>query len=64
MNGLSYLHSLNILHRDIKPANILFKKEGDITFIAISDFGLSKMLEKGENHSEEKCGTLLYSSPE
>ena len=43
IDGLEYLHSINIMHRDIKPDNILFDKSNNIK---ITDFGLSALLKQ------------------
>jgi serine/threonine protein kinase len=64
LSGLNYMHNIHILHRDLKPSNILLKEADNLNTIAISDFGLAVQLENGKTHSDERCGTLLYSSPE
>lgn len=59
LQGLEYLHSINILHRDLKPENILF---GDDGHYKLSDFGVSKNV----NYSTAKTlvGSPLYMAPE
>jgi serine/threonine protein kinase len=42
--GLEYLHYLNIIYRDLKPENILMDDDG---YIALTDYGLAKVLTKG-----------------
>ena len=41
LQGLSYLHSKNIIHRDIKPANILLIDENDLSSVKLADLGLA-----------------------
>ncbi|VDN00822.1 unnamed protein product [Thelazia callipaeda] len=57
--GLHYLWIHNVMHRDIKPSNILVNTRGDVK---ISDFGLSRQLEK--SFACSYVGTSLYMAPE
>ena len=47
ISGLSYIHSKNIIHRDINPENLLLDNN---MILKISDFGVSKKIEKDNNH--------------
>lgn len=64
LEGLSFLHSQNIIHRDIKCANILVANDGTIK---LSDFGASKRLGstvKFEVLSKSLRGSPYWMAPE
>lgn len=63
VHGLSHIHSMNIIHRDLKPHNILIDPKG---VLKISDMGLAKKLDHGENSfsTQSSTGTLGWQAPE
>lgn len=69
LRGLQQIHASGILHLDLKPDNVLISGEGTA---AVSDFGISKLLEKADLIGNpalsvslpEISGTLLYMAPE
>lgn len=61
LEGLNYLHGLNIVHRDIKPSNLLVNDKGEVK---IADFGLSHVVKGGSEPSDCNAGTCGYMSPE
>lgn len=64
LHALAYIHRNGIVHRDIKPENVLVQSKNPF-FVKLSDFGLSKMIEKEDAAVFITfCGTLLYCAPE
>jgi mitogen-activated protein kinase kinase kinase len=68
LQGLSYLHSSEIIHRDIKGANILVDNKGSVK---ISDFGISKRIEASTLGGSKKGaqrvslqGSVFWMAPE
>ncbi|KAF9256325.1 kinase-like protein [Marasmius fiardii PR-910] len=62
-NGLSYLHSKDIVHADLKGVNILITPSGRA---CIGDFGLSRVLESQglTNSGSRPIGTSRWLAPE
>ncbi|KAJ1690190.1 hypothetical protein LUZ63_014345 [Rhynchospora breviuscula] len=60
LNGLAYLHSMNIMHRDIKGANLLVDAKG---VVKLADFGMAKHL-SGLAPNLSLKGTPYWMAPE
>jgi len=60
-SGLAFLHGRQIVHGDIKPGNILINDGGQA---ALTDFGLSIVLEMSGFTTKNTPGTLRYMAPE
>lgn len=59
--ALEELHKHKVVYRDLKPENIIIDKTG---YIKLTDFGLSKILEKEDDKTKTICGTPEYLAPE
>lgn len=59
---MAFLHTYkHQIHRDIKPENILINSFGKVK---LSDFGISRELEKTQSLCQTFIGTMTYMSPE
>ena len=57
---LQYLHAHGVVHRDLKPENLLYESEHEESQLKLADFGLSKMLHRGDFTMNTLCGTIGY----
>ncbi|KAF7372100.1 Cell division control protein [Mycena venus] len=61
LEGLHYLHSIDVVHCDLKAANILTTKNGNVK---LSDFGVSLNLRAMEGEMKNVAGTPNWMAPE
>ncbi|XP_022665993.1 serine/threonine-protein kinase PLK1-like isoform X2 [Varroa destructor] len=61
LEGVSYLHNINIIHRDLKLGNLFLT--GDIQ-LRIGDFGLATEIDGDHDRRRTLCGTPNYIAPE
>ncbi len=59
--ALEHAHSRGNVHRDIKPHNIMVLKNGSVK---VADFGIARMMSKGNTLTKEALGSVHYISPE
>lgn len=59
--ALEHAHSRGIVHRDIKPHNVMVLKNGSVK---VTDFGIARIMSKGNTLTKEALGSVPYISPE
>ncbi len=59
--ALEHAHSRGIVHRDIKPHNVMVLKNGSVK---VADFGIARLMSKGDTLTKEALGSVHYISPE
>ncbi len=59
--ALEHAHSKGIIHRDIKPHNVMVLKNGSVK---VMDFGIARMISRGNTLTKEALGSVHYISPE
>ncbi len=59
--ALEHAHQKGIVHRDIKPHNIMVLKDGSVR---VADFGIARVMSKGNTLTKEALGSVHYISPE
>jgi serine/threonine protein kinase len=65
LDGVEYIHSVNIAHRDLKPENILLQKVALGLRVKIIDFDLSNTTDgDGGGMLRTACGSPCYAAPE
>jgi len=62
LEGIRYVHGLQVLHRDLKTSNLLLTE--DRSRVKIGDFGIARVLDNTAAVAVTMLGTPYYMSPE
>jgi cell cycle related kinase len=52
LNGVAYLHSIDVIHRDLKPANLLIFSN---MCLKLGDFGLARLAAPADSLTVRRC---------
>lgn len=62
LSALEYCHEIaQVIHRDIKPENILVD---ELNHVRLADFGVSTIMNNGDDFINNKAGSHFYFAPE
>jgi len=64
LSGLDHIHKQNIVHRDLQIDNILYATNGGELVVKIADFGISRLIQSGEDKIMGVTGRAWEKSPE
>lgn len=61
MDGMQFIHSLNLCHRDLKLENVLVGPEGQVK---IADFSMAAVHQFPQHRLQTPCGSPHFAAPE
>jgi serine/threonine protein kinase len=64
LDGLEAVHAAGVVHRDLKPENVLLEQSGNVTFVRLGDFGVSRIAGATLARLTGAIGTPEYMAPE